>query len=323
MSQYSSGNLSSPLTGSEFIDDEYEPTIEALQTNHSGASAPSYVQAGMNWLDTSGTPWAFKMFDGVDHLPWVQFNASTNKVSYVGASIGPTAARQHTLPDVASDTITLNAASQTLTNKALTAPNLTGSVAIDGNAINAGVKASWVLTAAADKVSYFTGTGTAALTDFTSFGRSFVGAANADAAKVLLGDTGISGNDIDALSSATIDGSDLVPVRDGSDGVAKKVTAQSIADLAATEIPTTFGAVNTYVWAYCGASNQTNIASGGDMSGSTLIPIEFNIAPDQGLPNGTVRALAYTSGSALAGTWRNMSGQIVGAHGVGMFIRTL
>jgi hypothetical protein len=48
--------------------------------------------------------------------------------SFRGASIGPDAAKQHTVPNVASDTIALLAATQTLTNKTLTAPVLGGSV---------------------------------------------------------------------------------------------------------------------------------------------------------------------------------------------------
>lgn len=41
-------------------------------------------------------------------------------------SIGQSAAQQHTVPAVASDTLTLNAATQTLTNKTLTSPVITG-----------------------------------------------------------------------------------------------------------------------------------------------------------------------------------------------------
>lgn len=44
----------------------------------------------------------------------------------ISALIGPTAAQQHTLPAVTSDTVALLAAAQTLTNKTLTAPTITG-----------------------------------------------------------------------------------------------------------------------------------------------------------------------------------------------------
>ena len=44
----------------------------------------------------------------------------------VATSIGPVAAQQHTVPAVASDTIALLAATQTLTNKTITAPVLSG-----------------------------------------------------------------------------------------------------------------------------------------------------------------------------------------------------
>lgn len=43
------------------------------------------------------------------------------------------------------------------------------------------------LTSAADKVAYFTGSGTCAVTDFTSFGRSLAGVANASAGRTALG----------------------------------------------------------------------------------------------------------------------------------------
>lgn len=48
------------------------------------------------------------------------------------ATIGPDSNSQHTLPDVAADTITLNAASQTLTNKTITAPAINGTITTTG-----------------------------------------------------------------------------------------------------------------------------------------------------------------------------------------------
>lgn len=78
MSQFDPGNLSSPLPGSTFIDDKFEPWRDAVHSNHSGSSRPSYAVAGMDWIDTSGTPWVWYLFDGNDDIPIGTFNATTN-----------------------------------------------------------------------------------------------------------------------------------------------------------------------------------------------------------------------------------------------------
>lgn len=81
MSQYDFGNLSSPLPGSALVDTHLEPWRNALHTMHSGTSRPSYAVAGMKWLDTTGTPWIIKMFDGTDDIALGTVNATTNKFS--------------------------------------------------------------------------------------------------------------------------------------------------------------------------------------------------------------------------------------------------
>lgn len=52
------------------------------------------------------------------------FNEATAPI--ISAKLGPSAAQQHTLPAVASDTIALLAATQTFTNKTLTSPTISG-----------------------------------------------------------------------------------------------------------------------------------------------------------------------------------------------------
>lgn len=52
------------------------------------------------------------------------FNNATSPI--ISAKIGPAAAQQHVLPAVTSDTVTLIAATQTLTNKTLTSPTVNG-----------------------------------------------------------------------------------------------------------------------------------------------------------------------------------------------------
>lgn len=73
----------------------------------------------------------------------------------VAASVGPTAAQQHTLPAVTADTVALLAAAQTLTNKTLTAPGFgngssveTATVATTTNAATT----AWSKTLADDTV---------------------------------------------------------------------------------------------------------------------------------------------------------------------------
>jgi hypothetical protein len=78
MSQSDFGNLSSPLSGTDFFNNKLEPFRDALHTSHSGASRPAYAVAGMLWLDTTTTPWVLNMFDGTDDISLGTINASTN-----------------------------------------------------------------------------------------------------------------------------------------------------------------------------------------------------------------------------------------------------
>lgn len=78
MSQFDFGNLSSPLSGADFIDNNLEPWRDALYSMHSGTSRPSYAVAGLMWRDTTTNPQVIKIFDGTDDITVGTLNTSTN-----------------------------------------------------------------------------------------------------------------------------------------------------------------------------------------------------------------------------------------------------
>lgn len=69
-----SGNPS----GSGLMDDYLDKDQQNVLTSNSGIQRPSYAVAGTKWLDTSVTPWLWKMYDGTNDVVLGTVNPSTH-----------------------------------------------------------------------------------------------------------------------------------------------------------------------------------------------------------------------------------------------------
>ena len=79
MSQFDFGNLSSPLSGTSFIDSNLEPWRDALHSSHKGDTRPSYAVEGMIWVDdTNSSLWGVYVFDGTDDIKLGDVDTSNN-----------------------------------------------------------------------------------------------------------------------------------------------------------------------------------------------------------------------------------------------------
>jgi hypothetical protein len=57
---------------------ELEDWEQTLLSQHSGSSRPTYAIAGTLWLDTTTTPWLWKLYDGTSDIVVAAFSASSH-----------------------------------------------------------------------------------------------------------------------------------------------------------------------------------------------------------------------------------------------------
>jgi hypothetical protein len=60
-----------------------DENLDAFLSSQSGTSRPSYAVAGTVWLDTTGTPWLLKQYDGAEDITLARINATDNTVEWV------------------------------------------------------------------------------------------------------------------------------------------------------------------------------------------------------------------------------------------------
>jgi hypothetical protein len=59
---------------------ELEDWEQTLLSQHSGSSRPTYAIAGTLWLDTTTTPWLWKLYDGTNDIVVAAFSASSSRM---------------------------------------------------------------------------------------------------------------------------------------------------------------------------------------------------------------------------------------------------
>lgn len=173
--------------------------------------------------------------------------------------------------------------------------------------LNANLTAIAGLTSAADRVPYFTGSGTADLAPFTSFGRTLAGLTDASAGRTALGV--VIGTDVQAYDAelAAIAGltsaADRVPYYTGS-GTAALATFTGFgrslvddADASAARTTLGLGTIAT-------ATETSYLLADGSRAGATSSRQVFT----NGITTGSIRP---ASNSTTAGQWQDASGTAI------------
>ena len=77
-------NYANNPDGPELLDDYLAKQQQNELTTNSGIQRPSYAVAGTKWLDTSSTPWVWKMFDGTSDIILGSIDPTTHAFSAAG-----------------------------------------------------------------------------------------------------------------------------------------------------------------------------------------------------------------------------------------------
>lgn len=108
-------------TGEQLMDDYLAKEQQNNLSSNSGNQRPSYAVAGTKWLDTSATPWLWKMYDGTNDVTLGTVDSSTHLftpagltdvVDYTNITNCITKIPQDIKLELNNDTLTLKAGSQ-------------------------------------------------------------------------------------------------------------------------------------------------------------------------------------------------------------------
>lgn len=176
----------------------YDATLQSLSALGTAADRIAYTTAIDTWAETALTSFARTILDDADQAAvrtTLALTPGTDVQAYdagLASIAGLTTAADKMIYTTALDTYAvadLTAFARSILDDADEATfkaTVNLEIGVDVQAYDAELAALAGLTSAADKAPYFTGSGTAALADFTSFGRSLVDDANAAAARTTL-----------------------------------------------------------------------------------------------------------------------------------------
>jgi len=78
MAQYDFGTINANTKSGTGLASDLNDWRDALHSMHIGSSAPSYIAAGMMWIDNSAAPWVLYVYDGTDNIPVALFDTTGN-----------------------------------------------------------------------------------------------------------------------------------------------------------------------------------------------------------------------------------------------------
>lgn len=304
---------------------------------HSGAIVDSHVTL---WNGTSGTSLKDGGATGATGLLLLAAASSSAARTTLGTVIGT---------DVQAFSTKLTFLDTASTNTAAAYRTLLGLViGTDVQAHDSELAALAGLVSAADKVPYFTGAGTAAVTTLTSFGRLLIANVDASAARTNLGlgtvatlNTGVSANQVVQLDASAklpaVDGSQLTGVVAASsitlaagDGLTGGGTGSSLTiDLGTPQ--TVNGSSTNSVTA--GNHSHALVVTTNDVvtaaqGGFSTYVLATNISAGSVAANGNIAGTSLRSfsssstGGGFSGTWRNM-GALCTSGNWSLFVRVV
>lgn len=149
-------------TGAELMDDYLAKDQQNVLTSNSGIQRPSYAVAGTKWLDTSVTPWLWKMYDGTSDIMLGTVNPSTHLFTPAGVIPSQDGQSGKFLQTNGSNTVWSDAVDYTNISNCLTeVPQISWRMSGDNVIFAAGTKAykpdGTVITFASEQTADFSG----------------------------------------------------------------------------------------------------------------------------------------------------------------------